>query len=61
MAVYTVRLKSGTTGTIDSDTLNGQHAESFIGEVVDIHCIDENGNSFGERGRLVEVLEENEY
>jgi hypothetical protein len=58
---YTVRLKDGTVGTIDSDTLDGQSAEDFIGEIMNVHLHDENGNSIEEEGILVEVLEENKY
>ena len=55
---FTVLLASGTVGTIDSDTLDGQHAEAFIGEIVNVHFHDENGNNAEERGELVEVLDE---
>jgi hypothetical protein len=54
---YTVRLSDDTVGTIDSDTLDGQSAEDFIGEIVNVHLHDENGNSIEVEGRLVEVLE----
>lgn len=50
-----------TIGAIDSDTLDGQHAREFIGEVVNVHLHDENGNPIEKRGRLVEVLEETDY
>jgi len=58
---YTVRLNDDTVGTIDDDTLNGQNASEFIGEIVNVHLWDENGNPIEERGRLAEVLEESEY
>ena len=58
---YTVRLADGTVGTIESDTLNGQHANNFIGEVVTVQLYDENGNNISTTGRLVEVCEESEY
>ncbi|OXS14892.1 hypothetical protein CGX12_11775 [Zobellella denitrificans] len=59
--IYTVLLADDTVGTIHSDTLDGQHASDFIGEVVNVHLHDENGNSIQKQGRLVEVLEESEY
>lgn len=57
MIVYTVRLSDDTIGTIDSDTLNGQSANVFIGEIVTIHLHDENGTQIEAEGTLVEVLE----
>ena len=47
-----------TTGTIDDETLDGQHPDCFIGEVVNVHTCDENGNSIQSQGELTEVLEE---
>ncbi len=58
---YTVLLADGTTGTINSDTIDGQSAEAFIGEVMNVHLTDENGNPIEREGQLVEVLEESEY
>lgn len=58
---YTVRLKDGTVGTIDSDTLDGQSAEDFIGEIMNVHLHDENGNPIEEEGIIVEVLDEKKY
>ena len=58
---FTVLLKDGTVGAINSDTLGEQHAKDFIGEVVNVHLSDENGNPIEVRGELVEVLEESEY
>jgi hypothetical protein len=58
---YTVLLQNGTVGTIDSDTINGQHAEAFMGETVTVDLYDENGFSIEVEGKLVDVLEENEY
>ena len=57
--IYSVLLACGTTGTIDSDTLNGQSAEDFIGEMVNVHLHDENGNQIEIEGVLDEVLEAN--
>ena len=53
---YTVLLNDGTVGTICSSTLDGQSAVDFIGEVVNVHHYDENGNSIESQGVLVEVL-----
>ncbi len=55
--IYTVKLADNTIGTINSDTLDGQSAEDFIGETVNVHLHDENGNSIEIEGELVEVLE----
>ena len=60
MTTYTVILKDQTVGTINSDTIDGQSAEDFIGEIVNVHYHDENGNPVESRGELVEVLEEQE-
>jgi hypothetical protein len=57
---YTVRLSDDTVGTISSDTLAGQSAECFIGEIVRIKHHDENGNPLESEGKLVEVLESSE-
>jgi len=56
MQTYTVLLSDGTTGTLSSDTLNGQSAADFIGEIVNVHLHDENGNPIETEGELVEVL-----
>jgi regulator of RNase E activity RraA len=55
--IYTVLLKDGTTGTINSNTLGGQSASDFIGEIVTVQLFDENGNSIEIEGVLVNVLE----
>jgi hypothetical protein len=60
MTTYTVLLEDETVGTISSDTFDGQHAADFIGEVVNVHLHDENGNPIEREGRLVEVLQEGE-
>jgi len=60
MTIYTVVLADGTVGTIDSDTINGQHADDFIGDIVTVHLYDENGNTMERRGLLEEVIEEEE-
>ena len=58
---YTVRLSNDTIGTIDSDTLNEQHVNNFMGEIVTVQLHDENGNNVSVIGKLVDVLEESEY
>lgn len=55
--IYTVLLNNGTVGTIDSDSINGQSASDFIGEVVRVKLRDENGMTIEDEGVLVEVLE----
>jgi len=57
--IYTVRLADDSIGTINNNTFDGQPAENFIGEIVNIHLQDENGNPLEVEGRLVEILEEN--
>ena len=54
---YTVRLENDTIGTVDDDTLDGQHPDNFIGERVNIHLHDENGNPIEIDGILAETLE----
>ena len=56
---YTVRLEDETIGTVDSSTIDGQHADAFIGEIMTIQLHDENGNNIEVEGVMVEVLEEN--
>jgi hypothetical protein len=51
----TVRLDNGTVGTI-----NAQHSTAILGEIVNVHLHDENGNPLEREGRLVEILEEHE-
>ena len=58
---YTVRLADNTIGTIDDNTIGGQHANAFIGEIINVHLHDENGNAIEKEGKLVEVLEEAGY
>lgn len=53
---YTVMLNDGTVGTIDTDTLDGQHPEEFMGEIVNVHLNDENGNPIEVQGILTEVF-----
>ena len=55
--IHTVRLTNNSVGTMDTDTLCGQHPEAYIGEVVIIHLRDENGNGIEAEGVLAEVLE----
>ena len=57
---YTVRLGDDTVGTINSNTLDGQSAECFVGEIVRVKNYDENGNQIESEGKLVEVLESSE-
>ena len=57
--IYTVLLSDGTVGTIAGDSINGQHANAFIGEIMTVHLHDENGMPIEVEGTLVEVLEVN--
>jgi len=52
-----VRLNDDTVGTIDSDALNGQSVEDFVGKTVSVRLHDENGNLIEICGILDEVLE----
>lgn len=58
--IYTVALEDGAVGKINGNTLSGQSAEALIGEIVNVHLNDENGNPIEVEGCLVEVLEESE-
>lgn len=53
----TVLLKDGTVGTVCDDTLDGQHPDAFVGEELNVHLHDEDGNPIEVRGILVEVLD----
>lgn len=59
--IFSVLLVDGTVGKIDSDSLDRQHADQLLGEVVRVKLADENGNTIEREGRLVEVLEESDY
>lgn len=61
MNTYTVLLANGAIGTISDDTLDGQSAEDFIGETVNVHLHDENGNPVEVRGILSEVVAVGDY
>jgi len=61
MKAYTCLLHDGTVGTIQDDTIDGQHAAAFIGEIINVHLHDENGNNIEKQGRLVEILDETEF
>lgn len=56
MTTYNVVINDDTTGTINSDTLDGQSPEDFIGEYVTIKSHDENGMPVEHYGKLTEVL-----
>ena len=51
-----VVINGDTTGTIDSDTIDGQSPVNFIGEVVRIKSSDENGMAVELEGVLTEVM-----
>lgn len=57
MSIHNVVINDDTTGTIDTDTLDGQSPEDFIGEHVTIKSHDENGNPVEHYGKLTEVLD----
>ena len=55
---YRVLLKDQTVGIINDDTLDGQHPDEFVGELVNVHLHDPNGFPIERQGTLVDVLEE---
>ena len=57
MSIHNVVINDDTTGTIGTDTLDGQHPDDFIGEYVTIKAHDENGNPIEHYGKLTEVLD----
>jgi len=58
MSTYIVVINDGTLGSIDSDTLDGNHPSDFMGEYMTIHSRDENGNPIEHYGRLTEIVTE---
>lgn len=54
--IYTVVLDDGTVGTISDDTLDGQSADAFMGEVVTVHLHNEDGCPIEVSRKLAEVL-----
>jgi hypothetical protein len=57
MKNFIVLLEDGTVGVINSDTLDGQHASAWIGEVVNVHLYDDNGTPIEAEGTLTAVLD----
>jgi len=53
---HTVLLSCGTVGTVSSDTIDGQDIALFIGEVLNVHLHDDNGNPIEVEGRVEEIL-----
>jgi hypothetical protein len=60
MTRYTVRLADDTVGSVFSDTIDDQPIESFIGETLNVHLRDENGNPIETSGKVVEILDTEE-
>jgi hypothetical protein len=54
---YMVLLADGTVGTIDDDTIGGQHPDFFIGERITVKLSDENGIMIEVDGIMVETLD----
>ena len=54
---HTVRLQDNTIGKIDADSIDYLNPECFLGEMVNVHLNDENGNPLEVEGILAEVLE----
>ena len=59
MITYHVMLNDGTSGRLDSDTINGQSADAFIGEIVRIKARDDEGYTLEVEGMLIEVFSAN--
>jgi hypothetical protein len=59
MTIYTVALEDGTVGTVDSDTIDAS-AHEFIGQVLNVHLRDENGEPIEVEGVVSEILDERE-
>lgn len=57
MSIHNVVINDDTTGTIDTDTLDGQSPEDFMEEYVTVKSHDENGNHVEYYGRLTEILD----
>ena len=57
MTIHIVSINNDTSGTIDTDTLDGQHPDAFIGEMVTIQSHDENGVTWEFEGILTEVFD----
>ena len=57
MNKITVRLQDDTIGNITPDSIDGYTEETIIGEVLNVHLHDENGNPIEKEGKIVEVLE----
>lgn len=56
MTTHNVMLKDNTVGTINADSIDYQDIRDFVGETVNVHLHDENGNPIEVQGELVEVL-----
>ncbi len=52
-----VRLNDNTVGTIDPDSIEGYNENNIIGETLNVHLHDDNGNPIEKEGKIVEVLE----
>ena len=60
MTRYTVRLSNNTIGSVFSGTIDDQPIENFVGETLNVHLRDENGNPIEISGKMVEVLDTEE-
>jgi len=58
MSKYRCLLRDGTVGSVDTDTLDGQHPDFFLGDRVNVQLHNENGMPIEKEGVLIEVLEE---
>lgn len=57
MKKWTVLLDDDTVGTVNEDTIDGD-LNDFIGETLNVHLRDENGNPIEKAGKIVEILDE---
>ena len=61
MKEHYVLLEDGTTGMIQDSSIDYQDPENFIGETMNVHLHDENGNPIEKEGKLVSVEYTTEY
>jgi len=57
MSTITIRLEDGTTGTIDAYSVEFNDVEDLVGQKLNIHTADENGNDINIVGVVAEILE----
>ena len=56
MTIYNVLLADASVGEFDTDSVEGQHPNCFLGECVRVKVFDENGNRIEVECELIGVL-----